>query len=88
MSERTKVKSMIYDEVEKKTAEIQQAIETLVNFSTFTESGEMGAITLKASSLIVMTLNPIHETDDRHKRFQKTVENVVVFKSLSIVSTL
>ena len=84
----TKVKSMIYDEVEKKTAEIQQAVETLVNFSMFTESREMGAITLKASSFIEMTLNPIHETDDRHKRFHKTVENVVAFKSISIVSTL
>ena len=37
--------------------EIRKHIQTLVNFSTFTESGEIGAITLKASSLIQMELN-------------------------------
>ena len=41
----------------KPTQEIHQAIETLVNFSTFTESGEVGAIALNASSLIKMELN-------------------------------
>ena len=36
--------------------EIHQAIETLVNFSTFIESVEVGAIALKVSSLFQMEL--------------------------------
>ena len=52
----TKGKSTIYDEVEENNRN-QLAAKTLVNFSMFTESGEIGAIALKASSLIEIELH-------------------------------
>ena len=60
----------------------QKVNRLLVSYSMFIENGEVGVIALKASSLFEMKINHSMKQMNIINKFQKAVDDIVVFKFL------